>query len=281
MSSDLNRAGQGADACIIIPARYASSRYPGKPLVTLRGASGTPRSLLERSVLAARAAVEASGGTIPLYVATDDDRIADEAHRIGAEVIMTSDTCRNGTERVAEAVARAGIRAEIVVNLQGDAPLTPPHFVSALIEVMRREPQVQMATPVLRCDEEAVQNFIADRAAGRVGATTVVSNRLGQALYFSKEVIPFTNGKGVVNGIVPVFHHVGLYAYRPSALAAYTAWEPGALETLEGLEQLRFLENGHPIRTVEVFAPGAAFWELNNPSDVPLIESYLARRGME
>lgn len=281
MSSDLNRAGQGADACIIIPARYASSRYPGKPLVTLRGASGTPRSLLERSVLAARAAVEASGGTIPLYVATDDDRIAAEAHRIGAEVIMTSDTCRNGTERVAEAVARAGIRAEIVVNLQGDAPLTPPHFVSALIEVMRREPQVQMATPVLRCDEEAVQNFIADRAAGRVGATTVVSNRLGQALYFSKEVIPFTNGKGVVNGIVPVFHHVGLYAYRPSALAAYTAWEPGALETLEGLEQLRFLENGHPIRTVEVFAPGAAFWELNNPSDVPLIESYLARRGME
>lgn len=270
-----------SDACIIIPARYASSRYPGKPLVALTGASGQKRTLLERSVRAARAAVAASGEAVPLYVATDDDRIAAEAQRIGAGVIMTSDTCRNGTERVAEAVARAGISAEIVVNLQGDAPLTPAHFVTALIGAMRAEPSTQMATPVLRCDAEAVQNFIADRAAGRVGATTVVSNKLGQALYFSKEVIPFTNAKGVVNGEVPVFHHVGLYAYRPAALAAYMAWEPGPLELLEGLEQLRFLENGHPIRSVEVTAPGAAFWELNNPSDVPLIESYLARMGME
>jgi 3-deoxy-manno-octulosonate cytidylyltransferase (CMP-KDO synthetase) len=107
----------------------------------------------------------------------------------------------------------------------------------------------------------------------------VVSNRLEQALYFSKEVIPFTNGQGVVAGAVPVFHHVGVYAYRPVALAAYMGWEPGPLETLEGLEQLRFLENGHPVRTVEVTAPGAVFWELNNPSDVPLIEGYLARMG--
>lgn len=269
------------DAVIIIPARYASTRYPAKPLALLRGASGTPRSLLERSVIAGRRAVEQAGGDIALYVATDDDRIAAEARRIGADVILTSETCRNGTERVAEAVAKAGLTAEIVVNLQGDAPLTPPHFVTALIGAMRANPGLQMATPVLRCDAEAVQNFIADRAAGRVGATTVVSNRLGQALYFSKEVIPFTNGRGVVGGVVPVFHHVGLYAYRPAALAAYMGWEPGPLETLEGLEQLRFLENGHPVQAVEVSAPGAAFWELNNPSDVPLIEAYLARMGMD
>lgn len=267
-----------SDACIIIPARHASTRYPGKPLVMLRGASGVARSLLERSVMAARAA---AGGTIPVHVATDDARIAAEAERIGASVIMTASTCRNGTERVAEAVRNAGIRADIIVNLQGDAPLTPPHFVTALIDALRADPQAGIATPVLRCDAEAVKNFIADRAAGRVGATTVVSNRLGQALYFSKEVIPFTNGQGVVNGIVPVFHHVGVYAYRPAALAAYTGWEPGPLESLEGLEQLRFLENGHPVKTVEVTAPGAAFWELNNPSDVALIETYLARMGWE
>ena len=266
---------------IIIPARYASTRYPAKPLAKLKGASGIERSLLERSVIAGRKAVADLGGDIALYVATDDSRIADEAHRIGAEVIMTSESCRNGTERVAEAAKNAGISADIIVNLQGDAPLTPPHFVTALVRHMQSKPHAGIATPVLRCDEEAVKNFIADRAAGRVGATTVVSNKLGQALYFSKEVIPFTNGKGVVDGAVPVFHHVGLYAYRPEALAAYISWEQGALETLEGLEQLRFLENGYPVDSVEVSAPGAAFWELNNPSDVPLIESYLARMNME
>ncbi len=266
---------------IVIPARYASTRYPGKPLVGLRGASGQSRTLLERSVAAGRRAVELAGGGIGLFVATDDDRIADEARRIGAEVILTSTACRNGTERVAEAMARAGLTPEVVVNLQGDAPLTPPQFVTALLDHMARHPGAGMATPVLRCDAEAVQNFIADRAAGRVGATTVVSDRQGRALYFSKEVIPFTNGRGMVGGVVPVFHHVGLYAYRPAALAAYTGWEPGPLEMLEGLEQLRFLENGHPVETVEVSAPGAAFWELNNPSDVPLIEAYLARMGME
>ena len=270
-----------SDAVIVIPARYASTRYPAKPLATLRGASGTPRSLIERSVRAARKGAEDAGGNIPVYVATDDARIADEAQRIGAEVIMTSESCRNGTERVAEAVARAGLAQEIIVNLQGDAPLTPAHFVTALIGAMRADPQTGIATPVLRCDAEAVQNFIADRAAGRVGATTVVSNRLGQALYFSKEVIPFTNGLGVVAGEVPVFHHVGVYAYRRPALAAYMGWEPGPLELLEGLEQLRFLENGHPVRTVEVHAPGAKFWELNNPSDVPLIEGYLAQMGWD
>ena len=270
-----------SDAVIVIPARYASTRYLAKPLATLRGASGTPRSLIERSVRAAQKGAEDAGGGIAVYVATDDARIADEAQRIGAEVIMTSESCRNGTERVAEAVARAGLSQEIIVNLQGDAPLTPAHFVTALIGAMRADPATGIATPVLRCDAEAVQNFIADRAAGRVGATTVVSNRLGQALYFSKEVIPFTNGLGVVAGEVPVFHHVGVYAYRRPALAAYMGWEPGPLELLEGLEQLRFLENGHPVRTVEVTAPGAKFWELNNPSDVPLIEGYLAQMGWD
>ncbi len=269
------------DAAIVIPARFASTRYPGKPLVALRGAGGVARTLLERSVEAGRRAVAEAGGGIGLFVATDDARIAEEARRIGAEVIMTSSACRNGTERVAEAIRRAGIAPGIVVNLQGDAPLTPPHFVTALIAHMAGHPETGIATPVLRCDAESVRNFIADRAAGRVGATTVVSDRLGRALYFSKEVIPFTNGRGVVDGTVPVFHHVGLYAYRPAALSAYTGWEPGPLEMLEGLEQLRFLENGHPVDTVEVSAPGAAFWELNNPSDVALIEGYLARMGME
>lgn len=267
---------------IVIPARHASTRFPGKPLVALRGATGRARSLIERSVTAGRQACAALGPGTALLVATDDARIADETRRIGAEVVMTSSGCRNGTERVAEAVANAGLAADIVVNLQGDAPLTPPGFVTALVEFLHGNPAAQMATPVLRCSPEALARFRADRAAGRVGATTVVTNRLGQALYFSKEVIPFTDGRPMVAGQVPVFHHVGLYAFRPPALAAYTGWEPGMLETLEGLEQLRFLENGHPVHAVEVRADeGAVFWELNNPEDVPRIEAALAQMGIE
>lgn len=268
-----------ADVSIIIPARYASTRYPAKPLAYLTGANGTKRTLLERSVMAARAA--AAGSEISVYVATDDVRIAEEAQRIDADVIMTDPDCPNGTARVAQAVERAVIQSDIVVNLQGDAPLTPPSFVTALVDAMRADPQRQVATPVLRCDEEALCNFLEDRCNGRVGATTVLQNSRQEALYFSKEVLPFTGGKTLVDGVVPVFHHVGLYAYRRPALAAYVQWPMGPLEQLEGLEQLRFLENGHPVSTVEVSEPGAAFWELNNPSDVPLIEGYLARMGID
>ena len=268
-----------ADVSIIIPARYASTRYPAKPLALLTGAKGTKRSLLERSVMAARAA--ASESEIAVYVATDDNRIADEAERIGAEVIMTDPDCPNGTARVAQAVERADIQSNIVVNLQGDAPLTPPSFVTTLIAAMRNDPSRQVATPILRCDEEALGNFLEDRRNGRVGATTVVQNSRQEALYFSKEVLPFTGGKTLVDGVVPVFHHVGLYAYRRPALEAYVQWPMGPLEKLEGLEQLRFLENGHAVSTVEVSEPGAAFWELNNPSDVPLIEGYLSRMDIE
>ena len=268
------------EACIIIPARYASQRYPGKPLVPLRGAGGVARSLLERTVMAARHAAEVvtlSG----IHVATDDERIAEEAARIGVPVIMTGSECANGTERVAQAVARAGIEAEIVVNLQGDAPLTPPHFIAALVGAMRARPDCEVATPILRCSHEALENFLADRRAGRVGATTVVRDRQGNALYFSKEVIPHVAAPLDPSVPVPVFHHVGLYAYRQPALRGYSAVGATELEQAEGLEQLRFLEAGQKIAAIEVEARGGAFWELNNPTDVALIERYLARMGME
>lgn len=268
------------DAVIIIPARFASTRYPAKPLAMLKGANGVERSLLERSTIAARAAAKATPGVTGVFVATDDDRIAAEARRIGVEVIMTDPACANGTERVAQAVTRAGLNQPIIVNLQGDAPLTPPHFVSALIDAMRADETRQVATPVLRCDREALDNFRADRKAGRVGGTTVVRDALGNAIYFSKEVIPYADGLKPGDEI-PVFHHVGLYAYTPEALTLYASLPAGQLEKIEGLEQLRFLEHGHKIAAVEVSAPGAAFWELNNPSDVPLIEGYLTRMGID
>ncbi len=261
---------------LVIPARYASTRYPGKPLVALRGAGGDARTLIERSYEAARAVQ----GIDRVVVATDDDRIADAARGFGAEVVMTPETCRNGTERCAAAVEALGADHEIVVNLQGDAPLTPPWFVEAIVAACAADPGAAMATPVLRCDADALAGFLEDRRHGRVGGTTAVFDRAGRALYFSKEVIPFTGGQTAEGGAIPVFHHVGVYAYRREALLRYVGLPEGRLEAAEGLEQLRFMENGLCVLCVEVDGRGRAFWELNNPQDVPRIERLLAELGL-
>ncbi len=261
---------------VAIPARYASSRYPGKPLVPLTGATGVAKSLIRRSWEAAKQV----SGVDRVVVATDDDRIRAEAEGFGAEVVMTSPDCRNGTERCAEVSRALGDGHDIVVNLQGDAPLTPPWFVEALVAGLAADPDAEVATPVLRCDGAALNGFLADRRAGRVGGTTAVFGAGGRALYFSKEVIPYTGHSYAEAATTPVFHHVGVYAYRPAALAAYTGWPPGPLETLEGLEQLRFLEHGRAVLCVEVEARGRAFWELNNPEDVARIEAMMARMAI-
>jgi 3-deoxy-manno-octulosonate cytidylyltransferase (CMP-KDO synthetase) len=260
---------------IVIPARYASTRYPGKPLVTLTGATGIAKSLIHRSWDAAMA-VE---GVDRVVVATDDDRIADAARGFGAEVVMTSTTCANGTERCAEAIDTLGGAYDIVVNLQGDAPLTPAWFISDLVAGLRANPQADVATPVLRTEGQMLNALLQDRREGRVGGTTAVFGADHNALYFSKEVIPYTGRSFPATDPTPVFHHVGVYAYRPDALCAYADWSPGPLEQLEGLEQLRFLERGVPMLCVEVDAEGREFWELNNPEDVVRIEAMLRKMG--
>ena len=167
-----------------------------------------------------------------------------------------------------------------MVNLQGDAPLTPHWFVEDLIAGMMADPGAEVATPVLRCDGRALNGFLEDRRNGRVGGTTAVFAQDRRALYFSKEVIPFTSRSYADDEHTPVFHHVGVYAYRPRALRDYATWEMGPLESLEGLEQLRFMERGRPVLCVEVQAKGRQFWELNNPSDVTRIEAMMAEMGM-
>lgn len=259
---------------IMIPARYASSRYPGKPLAMLRLPDGRARSLIRMSWDAACQVRGVDG----VYVATDDARIADHASGFGAEVIMTSSTARNGTERCAEALDNAGLDVDLVINLQGDAPLTPPWFIEDLMAAMAHDSAAGVATPVLRCDATTYGHFRDDRAAGRVGGTTAVFAANGHALYFSKEVIPFID-PGTLPDPIPVFHHVGIYAYRPAALRAYVGWPPGTLETLEGLEQLRFVENDTPLACVEVDGRGQMFWELNNPEDIPRIEAALREQS--
>lgn len=260
---------------IAIPARYASTRYPGKPLVSLKGPDGD-KTLIRRSWEAAVAVK----GVDRVVVATDDTRIKDHAEAFGAEVVMTSPQCQNGTERCAEVAAHLPGH-DIVVNLQGDAPLTPAWFIEDLVAGLRAQPEAEIATPVLRCDGRALNGLLADRRAGRVGGTTAVFGTGGRGLYFSKEVIPYTGKPYADTDETPVFHHVGVYAYRPAALAAYPGWAVGPLETLEGLEQLRFLENGRQVLCVEVQARGRQFWELNNPEDAPRIEAMMAEMAAQ
>jgi 3-deoxy-manno-octulosonate cytidylyltransferase (CMP-KDO synthetase) len=264
------------NSVILIPARYASTRYPGKPLVELKGARGAAKPLILRSVEAARRVRGVSG----VFVVTDDDRIADSCTRHGVGVIMTSPECRNGTERCAEALASLH-EPDLVINFQGDALLTPPGFVEVLIARMKSDSDALVATPAMLVRSEEVRALQVEEAAGRVGGTSVVIDAQGRALYFSKRLIPHLPSGALDGAMSPVRLHVGVYAYRPEALERYVSTPVSELETLEGLEQLRFLVAGVPVSVVDVETPPFALRELNNPEDVAPIEQALAEAGLE
>ncbi len=259
----------------LIPARYASSRYPGKPLVELKGAGGVSKPLIRRSFEAAQRV----NGLSSVHVVTDDDRIAAACEAFGAPVMMTSSNCRNGTERCAEALESLD-SPDFVVNVQGDALLTPAHFVEALVERMRRG-DAQVATPAMRLRSSEARGLLEEEAAGRVGGTSVVTDNSGRALYFSKRLIPYLPARALQGELSPVRLHVGVYAYTPAALMAYAETPPAQIEELEGLEQLRFLAAGIPIQVVDVEPPHFALRELNNPEDVGPIEQALAEAGLD
>jgi 3-deoxy-manno-octulosonate cytidylyltransferase (CMP-KDO synthetase) len=259
---------------IVIPARYASSRFPAKPLAQIVGPDGA-KTLIQRTWAAGMAAGQMIGAQV--VVATDDARIAAHVQGFGGDVVMTSAQAQNGTVRCAEVASKTG-GYDLIVNLQGDAPLTPPWFIADLVAAMAQG-AADVATPVLCCDGAMRAALMADRDAGRVGGTTAVFAADGSALYFSKEVIPFCAQAFQDTDPTPVFHHVGLYAYRAEALQEYPRWPLGQLEALEGLEQLRFLEQGRRVHCVQVGAKSRQFWEVNNPEDIPIVEAMIAHNA--
>lgn len=261
---------------IFIPARYASTRYPGKPLVKLRGATGEAKTLIQRSWECAMAVEGCTG----VWVATDDERIAEEVRGFGGQVVMTDEACANGTERCADAIARLGDVAEVIVNLQGDAPLSPAHVVHEMVGSLARNPDLSMTTPAVRCSQSTYAHLAEDAANGRVGGTTVVSSSRNRALYFSKRLIPYLPQAAAEQDFPPISLHLGLYAYRPDALRGYQAAPVSQLEQLEGLEQLRFLDLGLAVGLVHLDPLAWDAIELNNPSDVPVIERILSERGI-
>ncbi|MCB9883053.1 MAG: 3-deoxy-manno-octulosonate cytidylyltransferase [Planctomycetes bacterium] len=254
---------------VVIPSRYGSSRFPGKPLEAVHG-----RTLIER----VHSIAVAARGVDLVLVATDDDRIAEHVRSFGGKAVMTSESCRNGSERVFQALSEAGLKPEIVINLQGDAVLTPPWVVAAVVETLQDDSSVDVATPCVRLTWEEYDAHRARRVRGIVGGTTVVRSRRGDALYFSKELLPVVRVEDR-GAPCPVFRHIGLYGYRYSALARYLELTPTELEACEGLEQLRLLEHGIPIRCVEVSYRGRSHASIDNPEDVTKVEGIIDHEG--
>jgi len=234
----------GLHVVAMIPARYESTRLPGKPLALIDG-----KPMIQHVYERARAAdlVER------VLVATDDARIADVVRRFGGEAVMTSGDHQSGTDRIAE-VAR-GLDAEVVVNVQGDLPFFEPHMVAATVQLMRADAALPMATL------KASIHDAADMANPNV--VKVVTDHDGYALYFSRSPLPYWRDGAAADCLG--YRHIGLYAYRRDFLLAFARLTPTPLERAEKLEQLRALEWGFRIKVAET---ACAAIEVDTPEDL-------------
>ena len=237
---------------VVIPARYASTRLPGKPLIPIAG-----RPLIQH--VWARCA--AARGVAAVIVATDDIRIAEVAFNFGAEVAMTSPKHRSGTDRIAE-VAKKLHGITHVINVQGDEPLVDPTLVTRLAATMIEDRTIEMIT--------AASVFRPEDDIDNPNAVKVVLGRDGNALYFSRSRIPYLRG----DGVRPAWRrHLGIYGYTTKCLLRFVRWKPSDLELAESLEQLRALENGIRIR---VLPTRHAAVGVDTPEDVAAVERLLA-----
>jgi 3-deoxy-manno-octulosonate cytidylyltransferase (CMP-KDO synthetase) len=232
---------------IVIPARYASSRFPGKPLHKINGVS-----MLARTVRAAQRAGQAAKARV--LVATDDDRIAAHAREIGVDPVMTDPDLPSGTDRCRAAADIAAPDADFIVNLQGDAPFTPPAHIAALIDNASKG---DVVTPVIPLTWDRLDDLRARKQTTPFSGTTCIRAEDGRAIWFSKNILPAMRAEEKLRKLdrfSPVLQHVGLYGYKRDALARIASLPPSNYEELEGLEQLRFLENGLTVYAVEVEA---------------------------
>lgn len=260
---------------IVIPARYGSTRLPGKPLLPIAG-----RTLLERVIAIARAA-SAQAGNCAVVVATDDSRIADHARALGADVALTDAALNSGSSR-AFAAAHSRVSPDgLVINLQGDAPFIPPAIVAGLIAALRTG-NADVATPVYRLDWERLDRLRAHKQTAPFSGTTCARAADGTALWFSKAIIPAIRDEAALRAkspLSPVWQHLGLYGYRLGALDWFARTAQSPYEELEGLEQLRFLEGGRTIMTIEVEPPSHAMSGIDTPADLTLAEQTIMRLG--
>ncbi|WP_131778464.1 3-deoxy-manno-octulosonate cytidylyltransferase [Legionella bozemanae] len=262
---------------IVIPARYASTRLPGKPLAMIRG-----QTMLHRVVRLSRAAAEGLKN-VSVLVATDDERIVQHCDEIGVASIMTSPEAPSGTDRVAEAIRFMRSRPDFILNMQGDAPLTPPDFLRALIDAFAASP-CDAVTPVTQLTWKQLDVLRQNKLTTPFSGTTAVFNeKTGNAFWFSKNIIPAIRKEDELrqkSDKSPVFRHIGLYGYSMDMLEKYITLPESTFEKMEGLEQLRILENGYTLRCIPVDYKGRASMSgIDSPEDVVRAEALIAQYG--
>lgn len=262
---------------IIIPARYASTRLPGKPLAVIAG-----KTMLQRVVEIAKAAAQAIEN-VSVTVATDDARVEAHCREMGADYIHTDPDCPSGTDRVADAARQLAQQPDFVLNMQGDAPLTPPDFLTGMIKAFYASP-CDVVTPVTQLTWEALDKLRRDKQVTPFSGTCAAFDaRTGNAFWFSKNIIPAMRKEEALrkqSRFSPIYRHIGLYGYSSRMLEIYGTLPEGMFEQLEGLEQLRVIENGYTIRCVPVDYRGRASMSgVDSPEDIARAEALIAAHG--
>lgn len=260
---------------IVVPARYASKRFPGKPLAEVAGVSMVART--GQSARAAAAELESAD----FVVATDDPRIRDHCEAEGLPVVMTDPALPSGSDRALAAAEAMGAAPDIIVNLQGDAPLTPPDYITAIVRHLEAS-DADAATPCVQLDWDALDALRAAKQSSPFSGTTCLVDGSGKALWFSKTVLPAMRHEESLrtqNRLSPVRQHIGLYAFKTESLRRFTALPVSAYEALEGLEQLRLLENGMSIICVDV--PPTPFHSsgVDTPEDLKRLCAQIEAQG--
>lgn len=262
---------------IIVPARYNSSRLPGKPLIKIAGTE-----MLKR-VANIASAVTANQEECSYVIATDDARISRFCDKNRIPWIMTSENCNSGTERCIDVVEQVDKSPEFIVNLQGDNPLCPPWFINALIDSWRTSAIGEIYTPYVNLSWSELDQLRKNKKVTPFSGTTVQIQNNGLALTFSKNILPAIRKEEIwrsKDDYSPVKRHIGLYGYSLAGLKRYFSLPEGLYESSEGLEQMRFLENGIPVRMVEVDYRGRQGMSgVDSPEDVSRAEEILLKDG--
>jgi 3-deoxy-manno-octulosonate cytidylyltransferase (CMP-KDO synthetase) len=262
---------------VVIPARWGSTRLPGKPLALIAG-----KTMLQRVIEVATAGSR-NFPEVSVVVATDDDRIMAHAQDLGVQAVMTPASCPTGTDRALAALHALDGDFASILNLQGDTPLTPPALIASMLQTFREDPSHQVITPVVQLSWNELDTLREQKQKTPLSGTTVIRLEDGRAAWFSKNIVPAIRKEAELRKtetLSPVFRHIGIYGYRRDILERYVTLSQSYYENIEGLEQLRALENGITIQTVPVHLSGRPSMSgVDSPEDIKRAEALIAQYG--
>ncbi len=267
----------GNNVLICIPARYASTRLPAKPLAKIAGVE-----MIQRVANIAKYVCE-KNQNCDYIVATDDQRILDFCQHKQIPVTLSSENCNSGTERCWDVVSKMKQKPDFILNLQGDNPLCPPWFMEALIKEWHQDKEAQVFTPTVQLSWDELDTLRENKKTTPFSGTSVIMDKRSYALAFSKNIIPAIRKEEkmrAMSSLSPVFLHIGLYAYTYEALQQYFEIEPSPYEMPEGLEQMRFLHHAIPVKMVAVDYQGRQYISgIDSQEDIERAEKMIAQVG--